>query len=258
MRSLEKLIKKLQTQKLCIEQFYIELSKIHEPFFENPQLECELLISNGFPLRIENDQVELKTAYTLLEDQVFCIVDIETNGGKPDKSQIIEIGAVKFCNGEIIDQYESLVYAKDIPEYIQEVTNITPDMLIGAPDLKTVLEEFKIFLEDDVFVAHDVKFDYKYISASLDNFDLGKLRNRSLCTIDLAQRIFESEKYGLQTLKEKLEIDINEHHRALSDALSSTHVLDICLRNINKEIIRTTEELINFSKGNKNKFRIKL
>ncbi len=258
MHSLEKLIRKLSIHPMPLDQFYEELIKLNEPFFETPQLECELLISNGLPLEIKDDMVSLKTASTLLQDQVFCIVDIETNGGKPDKSQIIEIGAVKFYNGEIIDQYESLVYAKEIPEYIQDVTNITPEMLKDAPFLRKVLEEFKIFLEDDIFVAHDVKFDYKYISHSLEKYNLGKLRNRSLCTIDLAQRVFDTEKYGLQSLKEKLEIDIEEHHRALSDALSSTHVLDICLKNIDKKKIKTTEELIAYSKGKKEDKRIKL
>ena len=90
----------------------------------------------------------------MISEEIFCIVDIETNGGHVNKGhQIIELGAVKYKNGEIIDKYESLVYAKDIPKYIQEVTNITPSMLENAPVISTVLEEFKLFLEDDVFVV---------------------------------------------------------------------------------------------------------
>lgn len=258
MYSLDKIIHKLQTRNLSLDEFYKEIAKLDIPFFEDPQLECELLISNGFPIELNYDLIALKTAHTKIKDQIFCVVDIETNGGKPPSSQIIEIGAVKYLNGQIIDQYESLIYAKEIPEYIQEVTNITPQMLENAPNIRKVLEEFKIFLEDHVFVAHDVKFDYKFISASLEQYNLGRLRNRSLCTIDLAQRIFETQKYGLQTLKEKLNIDIPQHHRALSDALSSTYVLDSCLRNINKQYIKTTEDLIKLSKTRKDKIRIKL
>lgn len=258
MHSLDRLIQKLQSNDLVIEEFYKEISKLDIPFYTDPQLECELLVSNGFPIEVNYNKVALKTAHTKIKDQIFCVVDIETNGGKPPSSQIIEIGAVKYLNGEIIDRYESLIYAKEIPEYIQEVTNITPKMLENAPSIRQVLEEFKIFLEDHVFVAHDVKFDYKFISSSLEQYNLGKLRNRSLCTIDLAQRVFETPKYGLQSLKEKLNIDIVEHHRALSDALSSTYVLDYCLRNINKQYIRTTEDLIKLSKTKKDKIRIKL
>ncbi|MEA1915048.1 MAG: 3'-5' exonuclease [Campylobacterota bacterium] len=248
MKSFDLIISKLKKQSLDIDEFYTLLMQVETPFFDSAQLECELLVSNGFPIAINEGKVSLKTVSTLIQDQVFCVVDIETNGGKPNSAQIIELGAVKYQNGQIIDQYESLVYAKEIPLYIQEVTGIIPKMLEDAPPLKTVLEEFKIFLEDDVFVAHDVKFDYKYISHSFEMNDLGKLNNRSLCTIDLAKKVFKSEKYGLSTLKELLEINIDNHHRALSDALSSTEILDKALNKIDKEVIKTTEDLIHFSK----------
>ena len=53
-------------------------------------------------------------------------------------------------------------------------------MTHNAPNLKTVLEEFKIFLEDDVFVAHAIAFDYKFISDSFKKYDLGELCNRRI------------------------------------------------------------------------------
>jgi len=45
----------------------------------------------------------LKTYFTPHQEGVYTVVDIETNGSKPENSQIIEIGAVKMKNGEIID-----------------------------------------------------------------------------------------------------------------------------------------------------------
>ncbi len=220
-------------------------------FFDNPELEFELLLSNGFPIEIYNDNVVLKTSKTSIKDQTFCIVDIETNGGHVNKGhQIIELGAVKYKDGVIIDKYESLVYAKSIPEYIQEVTSITPKMLEDAPIINTVLEEFKLFLEDDVFVAHDIKFDYNFISNSLQKYHLGKLENRKLCTIDLARRTIKAEKYGLKSLKETLNIQIDNHHRAYSDALSTTYILEESFKYL-EEKVKTVENLIDFSKNAK-------
>ncbi|WP_428025452.1 exonuclease domain-containing protein, partial [Arcobacter sp.] len=140
------------------------------------------------------------------------------------------------------------VYAKNIPEYIQEITNINPKMLENAPTLKTVLEEFKLFLEDDVFVAHDIKFDYNFISNSLQKHDLGKLENRKLCTIDLARRTIKAERYGLGYLKESLNIDIDNHHRAYSDALSTTYILEKSFKCLDEKV-KTVEDLIDFSKN---------
>jgi DNA polymerase-3 subunit epsilon len=241
------IVEKLRKQDIPKDEFYEALSKI-DTFFENPELEFQLLVSNGLPLEIIDENVRLKTRTTPIKEQKFCIIDIETNGSKVQNGQIIEIAAIKIKNGEIIDSYESLVYAKEIPEYIQEVTNITPSMLKGAPTLKDVLLEFRIFLEDTVFVAHDIKFDYNFISASMELYNYGKLENRKLCTIDLAKRTIKSEKYGLVSLKELLGIDIATHHRAYSDALSTKLVFDECLKNLPPQVV-TVEDLIGFSKS---------
>lgn len=247
--SLLNLISKLKKTPMEFDSFLVELSKNNDRFFESPELEFELLLSNGLPLEINNDEVFLKTSNTIINEQVFCIVDIETNGGHVNKGhQIIEIGAVKYKGGEIIGKYESLVYAKNIPEYIQEITNINPKMLENAPTLKTVLEEFKLFLEDDVFVAHDIKFDYNFISNSLQKYDLGKLENRKLCTIDLSRRTIKAERYGLGYLKESLNIDVDNHHRAYSDALSTTYILEKSFKCLDEKI-ETAEDLIDFSKN---------
>lgn len=245
------LVDKLKKSPILFDDFLDILSRHKEKFFDNPELEFELLLSNGFPIDIEDDKVFLKTTKTKISEQTFCIVDIETNGGHVNKGhQIIEIGAVKYKDGEILDSFESLVYAKDIPEYIQGVTNITPSMLEDAPLLKKVLEEFKIFLEDDVFVAHDIKFDYNFISNSLEKCNLGKLHNRKLCTIDLARRTIKAEKYGLKSLKEVLQIDIDNHHRAYSDALSTTYILEEAIKYLDDSVV-TVEDLITYSKNAK-------
>lgn len=246
-----KLVEKLKKHPIPFDDFLLELTKNKERFFESAELEFELLLTNGLPLEIENDKVILKTTKTLITEQTFCIVDIETNGSHVSRGhQIIELGAVKYKGGQIIDKFESLVYAKTIPEYIQEVTNIKPEMLEDAPDLQRVLKEFKLFLEDDVFVAHDIKFDYNFISNSLNKYDLGILENRKLCTIDLARRTIKAERYGLSFLKELLKIDIDNHHRAYSDALSTTYILEESLKYLNSSV-KTAEDLIEFSKNAK-------
>lgn len=246
----QKLINSLLKAPISIDDFLTQLSSCSDSFFNDPELELELLVSNGLPIDFHDDNVYLKTTQTSLEDQIFCVVDIETNGGSVKKGfQIIELGAVKIQNGEIIDKFESLVYAKDIPPYVQEVTKIRPKMLENAPVLQKVLQEFKIFLEDDVFVAHDIKFDYTFISDSFEKYDLGKLQNRKLCTIDLAKRTIKSEKYGLSSLKDLLDIKVDNHHRAYYDALATTMVLKESFKNIDKSQIITTEDLIKFSKS---------
>lgn len=246
------IIERLLKESIEYEEFLTLLKKASDTFFDTPELEFELLLSNGLPLEFDKDKIYLKTNKTAINEQCFCIVDIETNGSSIKKgSQIIEIGAVKYKNGQIIDKFESLVYAKEIPPYIQEVTNITPLMLEDAPVLEAVLKEFKLFLEDDVFVAHDIKFDYNYISDSLEKYDLGKLQNRKLCSIDLAKRTIDSPRYGLGFLKEELDIELENHHRAYYDALATTQVFEKSLEALPIDKITNVEKLISFSKNSR-------
>ncbi len=246
--NLELLIQKLIKNPIHFDDFLNALEHSDETFFDCSQLEFELLISNGLPIDIINNKVVLKTSQSTISEQIFCIVDIETNGNDTQNGQIIEIAGIKYQNGHIIDKYESLVYAKNIPIYIQEITNIKPIMLKDAPVLQVVLEEFKIFLEDSVFIAHNIKFDYKFISDSFIKYDLGKLENRKLCTIDLAKRTIKSDKYGLSSLKTLLNINLDNHHRAYSDALSTTYILEECIKQLPKNIA-TPEDLIKYSKS---------
>ena len=124
---MDTLVSKLKKTDIGFEDFLLVLDHNEEKFFDNPELEMELLLSNGFPIDIIDNKVVLSTKNTAIKDQLFCIVDIETNGNTVHTGQIIELGAVKYQNGKIIGKYESLVYAKDIPKYIQEVdTSQTP------------------------------------------------------------------------------------------------------------------------------------
>lgn len=246
MNYLNKLVNTLIKHPLTLKQFH-DILKKSDTFFDSVELEQELLLSNGLPLHFSNDQVSLKTVSTLIKDQTFCIVDIETTAGNAKDGQIIEIGAVRYKNGQIIEKYDTLVNTGEIPKKIQELTNITPSMTYSAPNLRTVLEEFKVFLEDDLFVAHAIAFDYKFISDSFKKYDLGQLCNRKICTIELSKRVIECERYGLKYLKEHLNINIDNHHRAFSDALSTQKILEICLEKLPKEVV-TAEDLIRFTK----------
>ncbi|MCI6989320.1 MAG: 3'-5' exonuclease [Campylobacter sp.] len=195
--------------------------------------------------KLDNTKITLKTRQTSIEDETFCIVDIETNGGIKT-GQIIEIGAIKIMDNEILDEFKTLVYAKEIPENISELTGIYVSDLKDAPPLKAVLEKFRLFLGTSVFVAHNVKFDYEFISKSLQNLGYGMLLNRRICTIELARRTIPAQKYGLESLKEQLGIS-GVHHRALSDAISAWEVFKVSLQRVPWSV-QTTEDLITFSR----------
>ncbi len=232
-------------------------------------LDCSLIVNdneydtaidfinqNGVSTIQKEDKIYTKSSFNDYKNETFCIVDIETNGNTPQTAQIIEIGAIKYKKDKIIDRFESFVFCDFIPEYIEKITHISKENLKTAPKLKKVLLEFRDFLSDSVFVAHNVKFDYNFISGSLKKIGYEELLNRKLCTIDLAKKTIKSERYGLSYLKEELKINIANHHRAYADALSALEIFKISLNNLPQEL-KTTEELINFSNPSKKKKKTK-
>ena len=226
------------------------------PFIDDIDTIFLLLQASGYPIEETVWGYRLKTFFTLYQDEIFTIVDIETNGSKPRRSQVIEIGAIKLQNGKIIDKLESFVQCAYLPEHISTLTGIHPKDLAKAPSRQEVLLKFKKFLGDSVFVAHNVSFDYNFLSASFERFGLGAIGNMRLCTIDLAKKTIKAPRYGLAFLNEFLELEMKSHHRAYSDALATSKIFQKSLENL-PEFIKTTDDLILFSQGRKNSKKLK-
>jgi DNA polymerase-3 subunit epsilon len=220
--------------------------KEDNPFLDE-ELLIELLISNGLSVTQKNNTILLDSYFTNYKKDTFVFVDIETNGGRPNKHDIIELGAIKWKNGKVVGKINSLIYSDNIPEFVTKITNINLNHLIDAPKQNIVLKKFKEFLGDSIFVAHDVGFDYNFISYKLNSFGLGKLYNRKLCTIKLAQKIIKVPKYNLFDLATELKIDITTVHRAYYDALWSFEIFKKLIKKL-PENVKTTNELIEFSK----------
>jgi len=208
----------------------------------------ELLKSCGMPLEKDGDKFILATSKAKIEDTVFCFVDIETNGSNPRNSQVIEIGAIKYKNGEFLDSFDELIYAQRLPQNIAEITKLSLDELKTAKREKEVLSSFREFLGDSIFCAHSADFDFSFLSKSFQKYDLGPMLNRKICTLDLAKKTLKASKYGLKTLKEELGLGDDVHHRALPDAKSSAFVFDAGLKNIENYPI-SVDSLIKFIKA---------
>jgi len=226
----------------------LPLEKIKEQIDDSIDFSLELWRSQGLDIIKSKGYYYFSTKFIPIDKAEFCIVDIETNGSKIEKHQIIEIAGLKIKNGEVVDSFESLVKCSQINEHISAITGISVEDTIDAPELKDILYKFKLFLGDAIFVAHDVKFDYKFISQSMQKIGLEPLLNRSLCSLALAERTVESYRYALSYLDETFKLNPDaSHHRAMSDVMTTYGLFKLSLENIN-ENINNVEDLIKFSK----------
>lgn len=216
--------------------------------FGDVRSEFEIFKNSGIPVEMVYDNVYFRPKITPILEETFCIVDIETNGHNPYIHTPIEIGALKVRGGEIVDSFESLVYSIEIPEYITKITGINAQMLENAPKLTSVLEKFKLFLGDSIFVAHNVDFDYNFLSQSLKRCGFGYLYNPRLCTIKLAQRTLESPRYSLDFLNAFLGIRHQNLHRALQDSKTALEIFKMALKKIPQNLY-TSKDLLEFVKN---------
>ncbi len=239
---------------LNYERFY-NLVKKHTQISEDGWTIAQLLQASGYPIEEKFDGYCFKPMQTSYKEQEYVIVDIETNGSKPGRSQVIEIGAIKLKNGKIIDRLETFVACAYLPQNIIELTGITPFDLIDAPSRKNALLMLKEFLGDAVFVAHNVGFDYTFLTASFKRFGLGSIGNVRLCTIDLSRRTIKSQKYGLAGLCETLNLNLGTHHRAYSDALAAMKIMQESFKKL-PNYVKTTDDLIRFSLSSKKERKV--
>jgi len=238
------------------EEQYQHIANKHCTLLEDSDTILILLQASGYPIVKLEEYYKLQTYFTPYSAQKYCVIDIETNGAKPGTSQVIEIGAVMVENGNVIDSYETFVECAFLPEYITKITGIEPSDLMGAPTRKEALIGLRHFMEDSIFVAHNANFDYGFLNASFERFGLGNIGNPKLCTIELAKRTFESERYGLAYLIEFLEIETATHHRAYSDAVCASKVMEKSLETL-PDYVTTADELLRFSASSKKERRLK-
>jgi DNA polymerase-3 subunit epsilon len=172
---------------------------------------------------------------------VYAIVDIETTGGYAAANGIIEISIRVFDGEQVVEQYETLINPnQNIPKYIQAFTGITNEMVQDAPVFEEVAEKIYTLLQGNVFVAHNVNFDYSFIKNHLDFYGY-TFTAKKLCTVRLSRQIFPGlPSYSLGNLCQSLDIDIVNRHRAGGDAEATVTLFKKLLDNDSKEVIKAS------------------
>ncbi|MGQ9489539.1 MAG: helicase C-terminal domain-containing protein [Anaerolineae bacterium] len=146
----------------------------------------------------------------------YVTLDLETTGLNPEKDAVVEIGAVKYYDGQPVDTFSSLVNpGRPIPYEITMLTGITDRDVITAPRFGQVAEQVARFVGHLPVVGHNVSFDLGFMQAR------GLLlENTGLDTWELATVVLPSlPSYSLPALAERFGLKSQQQHRALDDAL---------------------------------------
>jgi DNA polymerase-3 subunit epsilon len=188
----------------------------------NQLLSIQKLQSLGFDVRITN------VNWTIDPMQPYAVIDIETTGGRAQHHRITEVGIVKMIGGEVVAQWQSLINPqRRIPQNITSLTGIDNDMVAQAPLFAEVADDIDTFTEGCVFVAHNVNFDYGFIKEEFNRLER-RFRRPKLCTVREMRKHYKGlPSYSLANLTKHFSIDMQRHHRAMSDAIAAGELLNM-------------------------------
>ena len=185
-----------------------------------------------------------------LLDTTYVVFDLETTGfNAGGGDSIIEIGAVKIKNGEIIERFDELINpGRKLPKVITEVTSITDEMLVGKPNEETVTKKFYEWVEDYPMVAHNAKFDVSFIEIAYKKYNIGEFKNTVIDTLELSRTLDNAyARHSLSALVKRYEIAFDEehHHRADYDAEATAFVFHKMIKKLNGRNFETITDLDN-------------
>lgn len=165
----------------------------------------------------------------------YIIFDFETTGYDPNRNEIIEIGALKYKNNELIDSFHYLINPQTkIPKRIIELTKITDEMVMNEKTLSEIFPIFLEWIEDYTLIAHNGSFDLGFIEAKIKQMNLNMINNKNIDTLYIARKnITKVENHKLETLKNHFKLDYSSH-RALEDCYVTNYVYQYCKNNEEK------------------------
>ncbi|MCH8328415.1 MAG: hypothetical protein IID15_07845, partial [Candidatus Marinimicrobia bacterium] len=163
----------------------------------------------------------------LLKLDDFVVIDFETTGFSPEKDKIIELGAVRFVDGEPAADFRQLVNpGVAIPGEIVDLTNISDEMVADEPALEEVADRFIEFVGSSPIVAQNIAFDLSFLKVMLrQQRGDDELPNELYDTLPLARTyLFHRSGYSLGALCAYFGIEHTSAHRAYHDALNTGHI----------------------------------
>ena len=204
----------------------------------------------GTELTLVEDMVNIvvRPIHEPLLESTYVVFDTETTGfnaGAGD--QMIEIGAVKIKDGQIIDRFDEFINPnRPLPKKITELTQITDDMLKDADDEEEVTKRFLNWAGDLPMVAHNAKFDISFIEMSMKKYGLGEFKNTVIDTLELSRTLDRGySRHSLSALVKRYNVDFDEdaHHRADYDAEGTALVFNKMIKKLSSQNYDYIDEL---------------
>jgi DNA polymerase-3 subunit epsilon/ATP-dependent DNA helicase DinG len=148
-------------------------------------------------------------------------LDLETTGLDPTRDSILEIAAVRFRDGVVINEFSMLVDPlKPVPPFVTQLTGITDDDVRGKPRVEQAIPRLIAFVGNTPIIAHSITLDAGFL------YHQGALKdNLRMDTHEIAGVLLpRAARYTLSAVCAQLDVPLEHAHRALDDARATAYV----------------------------------
>lgn len=151
------------------------------------------------------------------------VFDTETTGFDPEAGdRIVEIGAIKILDGlPTKETYHIYINpGRSVPQSAVEVHGLTGEFLSQFDPIEHVIQGFLDFVGDLPMIAHNAKFDAKFINFEL--MAMGKTpfpTDRFFDSLEVARKLYPGSSANLDALCKRHNISLSsrDKHGALID-----------------------------------------
>src|SRR5213083_1464893 len=182
-----------------------------------------------------------------LEHARFAVVDVETTGVRAQNGgRILEVAVAILEGGTIHLAFEALLDpGTPIPPWVTRLTGITDGLVAGRPRFVDVVAGLGYALDGGVFVAHNARFDWRFLAAECVAAGVPAPGGKPLCTVRLTRRLVPELRHrGLDHVAAFFGVENPARHRAFGDALATAHVLRALIGRARERGVETLEQLI--------------
>lgn len=176
----------------------------------------------------------IKMGNEMIKD--YVVIDLEMTGLDAKKDKILETGAVRVRDHQVVETFGTICNPDVLlSEKVIELTGITQKMAEEGQALDEAVAEFLDFCGEDIIVGQNVIFDYSFLKQWAVNHKI-PFERKALDTLKLARKFLpEGQKKNLEALCEYYNIERENAHRAIDDALATQQIFEMQQAQLEKE-----------------------
>ncbi|WP_035053071.1 ATP-dependent DNA helicase DinG [Carnobacterium pleistocenium] len=182
----------------------------------------------------------------------YAVVDIETTGGNvASGDRMIQFGCVLIEDDQIVHRFATNINPLiTIPKQIEHLTNLSNKSVALAPYFEDIAATIYNLLDGCIIIAHNIQFDYVFLSGELQRCGMPPLQNKGIDTVELAQILLPTESsYRLNDLVSKFNIEHTNPHQADSDAAVTAELFLVLKQKLKELPLVTVEKMVELSEN---------